>query len=213
MTVTDVARRLNDRAFAATPRSRPPRRAGARPLPPVILMTDTERLPDPVPAVGMLAPGSAVILRHYDAPGRRELARRLLEAARARGVLVLIGADAQLAVALGADGLHLPEKMVRHGVSAEARQHCRLITAAAHSPQALFAAARAGADAALLGPVFDTASHPGARTLGALKFALWCRNAPLPVYAVGGVDETNARRLLISDAVGIAGISALVPRP
>ncbi len=45
----------------------------------------------------------------------------------------------------------------------------------------LFSAARAGADAALLSPVFWTASHPLAPALGPLRFAAWCRSSPLPV--------------------------------
>ncbi len=78
------------------------------------------------------------------------------------------------------------------------------------SPAALFRAARAGADAVLLAPVFQTASHPDSRPLGCLRFAAWCRESPLPVYALGGVSETSRRRLKGSGAAGLAGIGVFM---
>ena len=54
-------------------------------LPPLILMTDSRRLPDPLAAVDRLAPGSAILLRHYDAPDREALAMKLARACRRRG--------------------------------------------------------------------------------------------------------------------------------
>ena len=69
-------------------------------------------------------------------------------------------------------------------------------------------ATRPGIDAVgiILSPVFPTDSHPGAPTLGPLRFAAWARRAPLPVYALGGVNAVTARRLAASNAAGLAGI-------
>jgi thiamine-phosphate pyrophosphorylase len=174
-------------------------------------MTDAARLADPAPAIVGLPRGGAVILRHYDDPNREALARSLLKLTRPAGIRLLIAGDARLARRLGADGLHLPERMARRG-----RTHWRawrrpgwLITAAAHSPAALWRAGKAGADAALLSPVFATASHPGTRALGALRFAAWCGRAPLAVYALGGITAETARRLGPGPAAGIAAIGGL----
>ena len=87
-----------------------------------------------------------------------------------------------------------------------------LVTAAAHSPQALVLARRAGADAALLSPVFPTASHPGAPALGLMRFASWCRCSPIAVYALGGITSQNSRRLQGTGAKGIAGIGGFVDK-
>ena len=70
----------------------------------------------------------------------------------------------------------------------------------------LVAAATMGADAALLSPLFATRSHPGRAALGIQKFVDWCRRAPLPVYALGGITTGNARRLIHSGTAGIAAI-------
>ena len=86
-----------------------------------------------------------------------------------------------------------------------------LITAAAHGSRALRAAARAGVDAAVLSPVFATASHPDARPLGPLRFRRLADQCGVPVYALGGVTAATAKALKNSGAVGIAAISGLAP--
>ena len=181
-------------------------------LPPLILMTDSRRLADPERAVPRLPAGAAVILRHRDPVRRATLAALLIGPCRARGVRLLIAGDARLAAAVGADGLHLPEAMARRGPGAWSmwQRPDWLITAAAHGPAALCRAARAGAHGALLSPVFPTASHPGAAALGPLRFARLVRESPLPVYALGGIDNATARRLILSGAAGFAGIGGLL---
>jgi len=173
------------------------------------MMTDSNRLPDPRPAIAALPRGSAVVLRHYDAQDRFALALALAALCRRRHVRLLIGGDPRLASAVGADGLHIPEWMTRRGLGAWQcwRRPNWTVTAAAHSLAGLWRAAAIGADAALLSPIFFTASHPQATPIGALRFAAWCRQSPLPVYALGGVSVNGVRRLAASGAAGIAGIS------
>ena len=195
-TLAEVARRLN---------------LGHAPLPALILMTDDRRLADPLAAAARLPRGAAVILRHYAAADRPALARALAALCRRRGIRLLIAGDLGLGRAVGARGLHLPAHRVRPGAAGQrsGRRPGWLVTAAAHSFADIVAAKRAGADAVLLSPVFPTASHPGAPALGPLRFALWCRTARLPVYALGGVATGCADRLLGSGAAGIAGIGGV----
>ncbi len=178
-------------------------------LPPLVLLTDQERLADPLPAARALPPGSAVILRHYGERYRAELARALAEICRARGLAFLVAGDGGLAAQVGADGLHLPEAALAEARAWRQKRPGWLMTMSAHSGPALARAAAAGADAALLGPVFATKSHPGSPTLGPLRFARLVRRAGLPVYALGGINDGNGRQLAHSGAVGIAGIEGL----
>jgi thiamine-phosphate pyrophosphorylase len=212
MTVTKVARRLNLSARARRAR----RRDRFSALPPLILVTDAKRLPDPVPAAAALPRGSAVILRHYELErtARRALARRLKRLCRRRRLKLIVAGDSRLAHDVGADGLHLREAQLRGPIPCgpAARRRGWLVTAAAHSPAGVLLAARRGADAVLLSPVFATASHPGRRTLGPLRFAALARSSPLPVYGLGGIEGGNARRLVGSAAVGLAALGALAAR-
>lgn len=227
MSLTDDARRLNLRARRRlTPNERARRGAdgkarGQRPvrLPALILLTDDQRLADPIAAAAHLPRGSAVILRHYGIAKseRVALARALRAITRKRGCLLLIAADerggADVARAVGADGLHLSEWLLRRGrLSAwRFRGPGWRVTASVHSATALRLAAARGVDAVLLSPVFPTASHPGARILGPLRFAALARASPIPVYALGGIDNRSAARLRASQACGLAGIGAFAP--
>ena len=186
------------------------KRAAGSALPALVLMTDSARLADPLPAARVLPAGSAVILRHYGAPDREALARRLAALARRRGLRLLIGGDAALARRVGAAGVHLPARAAALARTVRWRVEW-LVTIAAHSPAALERAAGAGADAALLSPVFATASHPAARPLGPHRFAALARASALPVYALGGIAPARARLLRGSGAVGIAALGGLVP--
>jgi thiamine-phosphate pyrophosphorylase len=189
-------------------------------LPRLWLLTDERRLADPVAAAAALASGAGVILRHYGDPNRAALADRLARLCRARRIVLLIASDAALAAAVHADGVHLPEHQIARATGIRRQRKHWLITAAAHSWPALHRAARAGCDAALLSPVFATASlpspkrssgfaqagHPDRQPLGVLRFAALARRAGLPAIALGGVTPATIRRLKGSRHAGIAGI-------
>jgi thiamine-phosphate pyrophosphorylase len=64
-------------------------------------------------------------------------------------------------------------------------------------------------DAALLSPVFPTNSHLNNKNLGVLKFQKLAEQAKIEVYALGGLNDKNAIRLIHSPAIGIAGNSAI----
>jgi len=195
MTLSDYARRLNFRS-------------GCAHLPAAILMTDFARLADPGPLLGALPAGALVLYRNYQSPNRAREAVALKSLCRRHGLKLIVAEDPWLAYAAEADGLHLSEPTARQSGQASAAKMRAggLLTVAAHSPAGLMRAAALGADAALLSPVFETKSHPGADPLGILKFVAWGRRAPLPVYALGGIDAGNAGRLMHSGAAGIAGI-------
>ncbi len=180
-------------------------------LPALILMTDSERLPDPRAAVEALPKGSAIILRHRDAGSRAGLAERLMPIARRRDLIVLVADDPILAANIAADGLHCSEKQIAEVSHWRARRRDWLVTAAAHSAGALRRAALAGADAALLSPVFPTDSHKGSAVLGPWRFRALTNGAAIPVYALGGIDAKTALRLTGANAVGIAAIGGLDP--
>ncbi len=160
--------------------------------PPLVLMTDERRLPDPTPAILCLPPGAAVVFRHYDWPEREALGRRLRALCRTRRLWFLVAGDARLAVALRADGLHLPEWLARRG---RPLGHRGLLSVACHSRAALARARTVGADWALLSPVFPTASHPGAKGLGPWRFRMLAQRAGLPVLPLGGVTRMRLREL------------------
>lgn len=151
-----------------------------------------------------------MIFRGFGASDARATAEALAAVCRARGVLLLVGQDAELAQACGADGVHLPERALEQGPALRAAHPGWRLTGAAHGPEALARAAEARLDAALLSPVFPSASPSAGTALGVDGFTALVRAAALPVYALGGVTPETAPALLSSGAAGVAAVEGVV---
>ena len=175
-------------------------------LPPLILVTDPDRTPDPVALAERLPCGCGVIFRGFGRKGAGKTARRLGQVARERRLVLLIGADS---VRVRGAGVHLPERLAHRAGAIKRARPGLVVTVAAHSLPALIRARRAGADAALLSAVFKSRSPSAGRPLGPIRFAALARQAGLPVYALGGIKTKNAPRLMGSGAVGLAMVEGL----
>lgn len=186
-----LARRLN-------------REAGAPPLPALFFLTDPERTPDPLAAVRRLPRGAAVIYRHFGAPSRTRVARRLAALCRSRGLFLLISADPELAQSAGAHGVHWPEARLP-----ERRETPGIVTVSAHSATALARARAFGADACVIGPVFPTRSTSGRPPLGVFRASQLARAAGVPAIALGGINKKTAHRLAGRGFAGLAAVDAL----
>lgn len=163
----------------------------ANPLPALWLISDARNDAGLARALARLPRGSGFIYRHYHLPGPERLARfrALRRVARSRGHVTILADSALTAREWGADGIYgSPRSLVP-------RRAGLIHLATAHDLAELGLAARLGADAALLSPVFPTRSHPGGRTLGPARFRLLARQAPIPVIALGGMTAHRARAL------------------
>jgi thiamine-phosphate pyrophosphorylase len=183
--------------------------ARSRALPHLWLMTDPDRLPDPVGTALRLPKGSGIVYRGFGRPQALVEALALADLAKRRGLTLLIGADEALAYRVGADGVHLPERMMGNAKRFRARHPNWIITTAAHSPRAIAKAARLGLDGALVSPVFVSQSPSASRPLGQTRVAEWAHRANLPVIALGGIGHKNARLLSGTGVWGIAAIDGL----
>ncbi|MEH6678378.1 thiamine phosphate synthase [Phenylobacterium sp.] len=189
------------------------RRARAQnPLPPLLLFTDPARTPDPVAAAAALPPGAAVIYRAFGAPYALTVAQALRQVTRRGGVKLLIGADPALARAVGADGVHLPERLAHRARALRLAHPGWLVTAAAHSLPAARRGLALGAQAVVVSAIFPSRSASAGPPLGPMRLAALVRAADGPVYALGGINTKNARRLLASGVVGLAAVEGLSPR-
>jgi len=133
----------------------------------------------------------AFVYRHYHLEPCARNARytRLKRIADRQGHITILSGSAAQAARWRAHGHYGPAARMRP------RRDGLLAIATAHNMAEIAAANRAGADAVMLSPVFPTRSHPGARTLGALRFLLMSRYAAMPVIALGGMKPRQAKRL------------------
>ncbi|MFO8156446.1 MAG: Nudix family hydrolase [Thiohalospira sp.] len=160
-----------------------------------------------VAADGMLvqlrAPG-------LEAAAYRALAVEALSRVRAVGGRLLLNADPELVVELGADGVHLDGRRLAR-LEGRPLEPEFLVGASCHGPEDLARAVEHDLDFAVLSPVHATASHPEASPLGWARFTEWVTATPLPVYALGGVGPDDLARARAHGARGIAGIRAFWP--
>jgi thiamine-phosphate pyrophosphorylase len=181
-------------------------------LPALWLVTDPVRTPDPVATAGGLPRGAGLIYRSFGEPEALSVACALRQVANRRGLVFLIGADAGLATAAEADGVHLPERLMSLAPGLR-RAHPRWrITTAAHDRRAVLRAARLGLDAAFLSVVFESRSPSAAAPLGPIRFAGLIQDAGLAVIALGGVNDRTAPRLVGTGASGFAAVEGLAGR-
>ncbi len=189
-------------------------------LPPRLhLVTDRAATPDLVAAVRsalrLLPAGAAVVhVRAKDLDGAEllSLARTLGGVCRAAGQRFVVNDRLDVALASGADGVHLPAAAVP---PAEARRllGAALVGVSCHSAADVRRARDGGADYATFGPVFDTPSkRPYGPPVGldALRDAA---GLGLPLVALGGVSAENAREVTAAGAHGIAAIRAWLATP
>ncbi len=158
----------------------------------------------------------AVQLREKDLTTRDLLAVALDLRARTtrHGALLLINDRPDVALACGADGVHLPT----HGFPvADARAILgpqSVIGVSTHSAAEAADAARQGADFVVFGPVYATPSkepYGPPRGLDELETAV--REASVPVVALGGIDASRVPEVRTRGAAGIALIRAILAAP
>ncbi|MBI5527361.1 MAG: thiamine phosphate synthase [Deltaproteobacteria bacterium] len=167
-------------------------------------------------ALANLKPGEAAVQLREKDPRPRELyetALRLVKIVHRRGCLLVVNDRADVARAAGADGVHLG----RSSMPVEAARKALpggLIGVSTHSVADAEQAEKEGADFIVTGPVFATASKPGVtEPMGVAGLSGVCRAVRVPVYALGGMDSSNAAAVAGTGAAGVALIRGVMSAP
>jgi thiamine-phosphate pyrophosphorylase len=181
----------------------PARRGLRKALPALLFFTDPVRTPDPEAVAERLPRGSAIVYRSFGAPDAEARALGLRAIARRRGLKLLIGQDVALARRVGADGVHLPERLAHRAGPLKRAEPAWLITSAAHSVRA---ACASRADAVVISVALPSRSPSAGRALGPIRLAALVRAAGRPTYALGGINNETARRLLRTGVLGLAAV-------
>lgn len=183
-------------------------------VPRLHVLTDVRRGRDPMREVrAALATGRCAVqvrAKEYSDRDVFDLTLRLLEMSAATGSLVLVNDRVDVALAAGADGVHLgvtdlPVERVREVVP-----RGFLVGVTARDVAAARRAEAAGADYLGVGPAYATTTKEGLPDpLGPEGVAAVAAATDLPVIAVGGVDASRVPRLLAAGAHGVAVVGAL----
>lgn len=145
-----------------------------------------------------------------DRARRRDEARTLAQLCRRHGVPLIINDDLELALEIGAAGVHLGR---RDGdlAAARARLPGRILGVSCYDQLDLArSAVAAGADYVAFGSVFASPTKPGAVRA---PLALFGHRLGVPKIAIGGITVENAAQLAAAGADAVAVISDLFEAP
>lgn len=182
-------------------------------LPPLMLVTpDPDREPAflerlqrslraGVDLVQLRAPG-------MEAERYESLALAVSEMCREHGARLILNGTPQQARMLHADGLHLSQRMSRR-LDPRAWDGALRLGISCHSMTELQAALEFAPDYVCVGPVQESATHPGTASLGWSAFAELAAASGVPVYAIGGLGLKDLETARSHGAHGIAAIRSL----
>ena len=166
--------------------------------------------------VARLCEGGArvVQLREKHLPPRefRAEAEEALRVARSFGATLVVNDRADVALAVGADGVHLGQDDMPPGAARSLLGARAVIGFSTHGVEQASEAAGLPVDYIAVGPVFATSSKERPDPVVGLEGVRAVRRAvgPLPLVAIGGITLESARRVLEAGADSVAVIGALL---
>ena len=139
------------------------------------------------------------------------LAEKLRRLTGGKGVALIINDRLDIALAVGADGVHLGQDDLPFSVARRLLPPTMVLGASAGDPRQARKAAAEGAAYLGTGAVFGTSTKPDAgAAIGPGALAAVCRSVEIPVVGIGGIDAANAGEVIAAGAAGVAVISSVV---
>ena len=154
---------------------------------------------------------TCVQLREKDLPEAEFLAeaREIGALCRAHGVPFIINDNVEIALACGADGVHVGQSDMEAGCVRAAVGEGMMIGVSARTVEEALAAQRAGADYLGVGAVFSTSTKLDAETVSHQTLKDICAAVDIPVTAIGGINRDNILELSGTGVDGVALVSAI----
>lgn len=132
--------------------------------------------------------------------------------AAAYHVPFIINDNVELALAIGADGVHVGQEDMEAGKVREKLGPDKIIGVSAHSVGEAVKAEKSGADYLGAGAVFSTSTKGDAGALSMETLKAICSSVSIPVVAIGGIKEENILSLKGTGVAGAAIVSGIFAR-
>jgi thiamine-phosphate pyrophosphorylase len=150
-----------------------------------------------------------VQVREKDLPsaGLLALCRPIRELTRRAGARLFVNSNVEVALEVGADGVHRPQTLVIVPEDAPGLS----IAVSIHRPEEAVDAQKDGAEFVVFGPIWDTPSKRGfGPPQGLERLAETVRAVSIPVFAIGGVTPERVPEIRAAGAAGVAVVSAIL---
>jgi thiamine-phosphate pyrophosphorylase len=147
--------------------------------------------------------------KNADDTARLEMAGKLRELCHRHDALFLMNDRVDIAIAVGADGVHLGQQDIPIALARQFLGSRAIIGRSTTNPREMEKAIAEGADYLGVGPVYETPTKAGKAAAG-LEYVRHAReNCPLPWFAIGGIDPTNVEEVIAAGASQVAVVRAI----
>ena len=157
--------------------------------------------------------GGATIIqlreKELDEETFKKEAAKLTTLCKRYNVPFIVNDNVDIAIAVGADGIHVGQKDMEAGAVREKIGENMILGVSAQTVDQAIAAQKAGADYLGVGAVFPTGSKDDADSVSKETLKAICQAVSIPVVAIGGITKDNIKELSGSGIAGISVISAI----
>ena len=140
-------------------------------------------------------------------------AKKIVAICRSYGVPCVINDNVDVAIASGADGVHVGQEDLEAGLARERLGPGKIIGVSAHNAEEARRAEAAGADYIGCGAAFGTSTRETAPRIGPEGLAAVTQAVTIPVVAIGGISRENIGKLRGLGLAGVAVVSAIFAQP
>jgi thiamine-phosphate pyrophosphorylase len=157
--------------------------------------------------------GAKVIQLRDKGLGKKELlplAQGLRDLCAEHDVLFMVNDYLDVALAVGADGLHVGQDDLPVRVARRLLPQDKLLGCSARTVERAKAAQADGADYVAVGAMYQTATKDGAEVVGPERLRQVVAAVDVPVVAIGGINKDNVGRVMEAGAAAVAVISAVL---
>ena len=136
-------------------------------------------------------------------------AKELCALCRRYGVPFLVNDNVEIAIACGADGIHVGQEDLAAGEVRRRVGESMILGVSVHTVEEARQAVRDGADYLGLGAVFPTSTKTDVEQMPNETLRAICDAVDVPIVAIGGINRGNILRLAGSGVDGVALVSAI----
>lgn len=139
-----------------------------------------------------------------------ELGKKIKALCSLYDALFIINDRVDIAHIIGADGVHLGQDDIDIDSARHILGKDFIVGLSTHSPEDAQKAMVLGADYIGVGPVFETPTKPGRKSVG-LEYVEWAsKNVNIPWFAIGGINQENVFEVINAGASRIAVVRAII---
>ncbi|MBO4476768.1 MAG: thiamine phosphate synthase [Lachnospiraceae bacterium] len=142
-----------------------------------------------------------------------EEAKEIQQLCRKYGVRFIVNDNVEVALKVGADGIHVGQKDMEAGNVRRLLGPDKILGVSAQTVEQAILAEKNGADYLGVGAVFPTGSKDDADDVSHETLAAICKAVKIPVVAIGGISKNNLLELKGTGICGVSVISAIFAQP